>query len=187
METPLKPLQFFCEWIPGAVLAVLILGCFQRWDWSETIDSMAQHSLIVFPAFALAALVVGQLIDSLRDLAWEYFADRFLWRKFKGRVNWDFFFSGADAEIRHMEDYYFSYYSFNLNISIALVLSILLTGVWGWLHHFGLPVYLIATRHALRASSGHTPQEKFRRSEQRGLPCLYLCRNLSESPRCQRD
>jgi hypothetical protein len=126
MSFPLKPLQLVAQWVPGAFFIVAILPAFYDWSWSKTMEDLAKSPTSIspavsLPAFAIAAFVIGQVFDSLRDI-------------FENdNINWDFFFGGETEKLRKLEDYYFTYYIFNVNLAIALSVAML---VWILAGHF---------------------------------------------------
>lgn len=81
------------------------------------------------------AFVLGQLLDSIRDLL-ERFFDR--WGE---QVNWEFFFTADRAKVDRLDDFYFTYYVFNSNLVLPLLTFCLLAAGCGhWVMAFAIAV-----------------------------------------------
>lgn len=66
-------------------------------------------------ALAVAAFAAGEILDAFRDLIED------LWDHFQ-RVEWDFFFEGQKDEVEKLMGSYFTYYVFDCNMSLAIVI-----------------------------------------------------------------
>jgi hypothetical protein len=60
--------------------------------------------------------VFGQLLDSARD-----FLERF-WDRWDKQVNWQFFFAAERAKVDQLDDFYFTYYVFNANLVLPVLM-----------------------------------------------------------------
>lgn len=68
--------------------------------------------------FVVLAFALGEILDSIRDVlledAWN--------NRAKVRVNWDFFFEAREDQIEKLRTSYFTYYVFNHNLALGLLL-----------------------------------------------------------------
>ncbi len=74
---------------------------------------------IALLSIAVAAFLVGELLDAIRDL-FEH-----LWDKFQP-LRWDFFSTGTRDEVEKFKESHFTYYVFDCNVSLALLLVLIL-------------------------------------------------------------
>jgi hypothetical protein len=121
MGLSLKPHQLVAHWIPGAFpLILIIFSCLNNSE-SDPVGWLIQHPVISLPIFAILAFVVGQVLDSFRDLC-EWMLDLI-----PGYcVNWDFFVKNSSEEREKLEATHFTYYVFNMNLAIVLIPASLL-------------------------------------------------------------
>jgi hypothetical protein len=69
--------------------------------------------------FVVAAFVVGQILDAVRDTLWERVFDRFR------PLNWKFFFKGKGEDIDKLEAWFFTYYVLDINLFLGLLIVII--------------------------------------------------------------
>jgi len=118
MNFSMKPHHLVAHWVPGSVvvfsMAAVICLLF---------DYSLAHLLETGPILllTLATFMVGQLIDTIR-VTW---VEELKFLNNRGRINWDFFFECKDQRLENLENYFYVYYVFDLNILIAFVLSLI--------------------------------------------------------------
>ena len=63
----------------------------------------------------IVSWIIGDFFDAFREIIIEFIFDRWqpLW--------WDFFYKGNREKADQLEDYYYSYYELNINITVAIV------------------------------------------------------------------
>lgn len=131
MNFPFKDYPLIGHWVPGFVVVLVISLSVYNWglgDLAEAAEGLRDLSMFFSGlAFIVIPFVVGQFLDSIRDLL-EYIWDR----NPKCLINWDFFFYGGKDKLKNLEQYYFIYYVFNCNLALGTILSIILFFVlWG--------------------------------------------------------
>jgi hypothetical protein len=104
----------------------MLLLAVQLWRpavYSKVLGSLPSDRAALTFVWVVAAFVLGQLLDSLRDLLepfWDWWGEP---------VNWDFFFQTDRAKVDQLDDFYFTYYVFNANLVLPLLaLCIVATG-----------------------------------------------------------
>lgn len=138
--------QLVAHWAPGALFLATILPMYNGMSWSQAINNLAGHASISISAFAIAAFVLGEIFDSIRDLGeWVFdFLCKIKWLRFIKfvirEVNWDYFTEAQNKQIANLKDHYFDYYVFNINAFIALSM----TGMVSIISHqfCALPIYV---------------------------------------------
>jgi hypothetical protein len=121
MNFSLKPHQLIAHWVPGFVVAFLI-ACVVRlvndWPLGPLLSSGPIFLL------AVAAFIVGQLIDAIRN----NWIEGWGWWKSKSSVDvdWDFFFRCQDQRLENLDNFYYVYYLFDVNVLIAVALSVII-------------------------------------------------------------
>lgn len=114
MNFSLKPHQLVAHWVPGFVVVF-----FSAYIIGLTCNLSISLLLQTGPLFllAVAAFIVGQIIDAIRSHWLEGYWDK------KCKVNWDFFFLCQDTQLENLDNFFYVYYVFDVNILIAFVLS----------------------------------------------------------------
>jgi len=69
-------------------------------------------------ALVVAAFLAGEILDASRDL-FEH-----LWDRFQS-VKWDYFAEAENDQVEKLRSSYFTYYVFDCNVSLALVILLL--------------------------------------------------------------
>jgi hypothetical protein len=140
MDSLLTRHQLVAHWAPGALFIGALLPLFYDLSWSQTMNSLSQHPTVSLSAFAIAAFLLGEILDSTRDLA-EQLLDlvykRFncnLLKKLVKKVYWDFFAEAKGEQLDNLENYYFVYYVFNINSFLALFITASIFWISGQLH-----------------------------------------------------
>lgn len=139
MDFNLKPHPLVAHWVPGVVACFVILASISRWEFGKLLAFVSPTSSgLIFSIFIITVLafVVGQLLDGLRN---SFLESR--WDK-KQPIKWDFFFEAEKDRIEVMDDNYFTWYAFDVNMCSALVIGLLsaivcfLVAVFGLDHRF---------------------------------------------------
>lgn len=131
MNFNIKQHPLISHLIPGFIfLLILYIASF---DWKimplilDTEKVPSGNNLIIIGIISLvAAFLLGEVFDSLRDLIWENLWDKFL----KKGIKWEFFFNGSIMDINKLQDGYFTWYVFNVNSSISIFFSLIIGFVW---------------------------------------------------------
>lgn len=118
MNFSLKPHHLLARWVPGFIVALAAAVSFNRWD-----AGVLTNGTWLF-LVAIAAFVIGQLIDSFRDCVAEKLLDKVPGEK----INWDFFLHCADHRFSNLENYC-AYYVFNANTVLAAAFGFVIVGV----------------------------------------------------------
>lgn len=132
MNLSLKPNPLIALWLPGTLLVITIIWTcpyitiqdkniptlFYEY-WSSLNVGLA--TLILF-IISILGFIVGELLDSLRDIIEEYILDRHTLHK----INWDFFFEGEKEKITNLEEWYYTYYELDFNSVIGITVIILM-------------------------------------------------------------
>ncbi len=117
----------FAHSVPGflVVMAVYALavapvqggpnGFFNRWEGAGSLLGAASPQWVEILALVVGAIVVGEVIDAFRDLL------EHLWDHVQP-IKWDFLISGDQEKVARFVDRYFTFYVFDVNTSIALIL-----------------------------------------------------------------
>jgi hypothetical protein len=118
MNLSLRPHPLIAHWVPGVVLVVTALLAYSRWSVSTTLAMFAgdaSKATVSVLVLSIAAFVVGEILDAVRDCV----ADE--------NVNWDFFFDEPSEEkVERLNNYYFTYFVLERNLSSALAVSLLI-------------------------------------------------------------
>jgi hypothetical protein len=121
MNFSLKPHQLLARWVPGFIVALAAALPLGGWD-ARVLTNGGWLFLM-----AVAAFVIGQLIDSFRDCVVEKLLDKVPGEK----INWDFFLHCMDHRASNLENYCV-YYVFNANTVLAAAFGLVVMGVF-WL------------------------------------------------------
>ncbi len=111
MNFSLKPHPLIAHWVPGGLVVVAVLMAWNDWSVSTVLAlfagdaSKATISIIVL---SVAAFVIGEIFDSLRD------------GRESDDVNWDFFYDASEDEIKRLNESYFTYYVLDKNLVCAI-------------------------------------------------------------------
>jgi len=131
MNFSLKPHPLIAHWIPGTVVVVTGLLTWNDWNVSNTLALVAgdaSRATISILVLSVAAFVVGEIIDALRDV------------REKEDVNWDFFFDASEDKIKRLNESYFTYYVLCKNLVWAIFVALLFFAwnppAWAWWNTF---------------------------------------------------
>jgi hypothetical protein len=130
MDFSLRPHQLVAHWTPGFVL----LGILGLTDLSGFRNILVTHptvchyletnQAITLLAIAVAGFVIGEFLDTIRDLIDRAIDDGNLkcldWIP---KVDWKFLVKGEDSKVQRTDDYYFIYYVFQMNLVWVLVIG----------------------------------------------------------------
>jgi hypothetical protein len=120
MPFTLKPHQLVAHWIPGFVaLAVVLLADLKssHSHFQQIVEAIGKPSAGL--AFAVAAFAVGQFLDAFRNIIEELIGKI----SPKHAINWDFIWEFNNEKLERMDDFYFTYYVFDFNLALALVIG----------------------------------------------------------------
>lgn len=117
-----KPYLIISHLLPGCFFLLISLLAYEKWDFEKiktAIKGLESTSLIGFGIILLiAAFLFGEIFDSARDGALEWIFEKASGKK----VRWDFFYDQQDeVKLARLEEYYFTWYVFNLNTAMALI------------------------------------------------------------------
>jgi hypothetical protein len=134
MNFSLKPHPLIAHWVPGFMVIFIVLFSASNWDYTCLFSKIipneatgARGALIIL-TLAVVAFVIGEFLDSVRDLVVERCLDS------KDPIKWDFFFKGDKNELKNLMDNYFTYYVLNWNLALGIIvssISIILLGLLG--------------------------------------------------------
>jgi hypothetical protein len=132
MNLSLKPNPLIALWLPGTLLVLTIAWTCPYitiqdknisklfYDYWGSIN-VGLATLIIF-IISLLGFIVGELLDSVRDIIEEHIIDRFK----KHRINWDYFFEGDEKKITNLEEWYYTYYELDFNSTIGILIIFIL-------------------------------------------------------------
>lgn len=127
MKFSLKPSLTISHLLPGCFFLLLVLMGYAKWNFAMLkvvfggIDSTGFIGIGIIGL--ILAFLVGEIADSVRDGIIESILD-----KFSSQVQWDYFYQQTDKrKLQRLEDYYFTWYIFNLNSSICLIFGGIVT------------------------------------------------------------
>ncbi len=115
MNFSLKPHPLIAHWVPGVVVVVSALLAWNDWHVSKVLSAFAgdaPKAAVSVLVLSVLAFVIGEILDSCRDC-----------REEKDKLNWDFFFDGDKEKVDQLDEYYFTYYVLNKNLSSAVTLA----------------------------------------------------------------
>jgi hypothetical protein len=123
MNVPLPSHRLIGHWVPG--MLVLMVAALSRSDWKYTafLSTYAKDApsvTLTTILFFILAFVIGEFLDSLRDLL-EHVWDRI------SPVNWDYLATSPSDQAEQFRNYYWTYYVLAANLVYAFVLSLLMT------------------------------------------------------------
>ena len=122
MNFSLKPHPLIAHWVPGFVSTLITLLAIYNWDYSSLAQSVVPtgtSGAFNILLLAVIAFVVGQALDAIRDLLeniWD------IWWE----VDWPFFFHGDKEKLENLLESYFTYYVFDCNLSLGIIITIIL-------------------------------------------------------------
>ena len=120
MNTSFKTQPRIAEILPGALVTILLAVHYVKIHPYVLIYLSNQGSLVLLITAGLAFLVfwiIGTLFDALRNVL-EGIWDR------RSRIKWEFFFKEELTKVRQLEEYYFAYYSMDVNFLIGIIFFI---------------------------------------------------------------
>lgn len=120
MNLSVKPQPLLAHWVPGFVILIVVLFSVCQWRFDQILKLMDSAGLAVAVTFAVVAFVVGQFLDSVRDIL-----DGFWHSIFKRKINWRFFFEGDSQQLQNLNEWFFTYYVLNANLVVGLLLVLL--------------------------------------------------------------
>jgi hypothetical protein len=128
MNFSLKPHPLIAHWIPGMVILTFLVLFHFHGSYSAFLKDYAGNgSSVTITIFLLSvgAFLIGEVLDSFRDGVIEPFWNWLAKKNGKNAITWDFFWKVSPEKGGQFDDYYFTYYVFNMNLSLALFLDLL--------------------------------------------------------------
>ena len=121
MKFSLNSHVLIAHWVPGFLVVMTVRSMLSSTSpLGESLRGKAHTGeAIALLSIAVAAFLVGELLDAIRDL-FEH-----LWDKFQP-LRWDFFSTGTRDEVEKFKESHFTYYVFDCNVSLALLLVLIL-------------------------------------------------------------
>jgi hypothetical protein len=159
----LRPTPLLGHWVPGLIVTALSMFWVRGPDGTLLISKVASfHSTtLIVLTLAVLSYAVGELLDSLRDLAedlvdwepkehirWQWLAAALSWLGV-APLRWEFLVTANERHRANFEEWYFTYYLLDGNLAIGLL--ILAFVPWWWLLEGYAPVHSIALRCAVIA------------------------------------
>jgi hypothetical protein len=125
--------QFFSYLIPGFIFITLVFCVFNDWQIpsSHTFADIGSGLSAVFVlVWIIFSLFTGLVFDAIRNGFIEDHIEnmKFLKKsKLSIHIDWDFLTKwGKEKEVKHFYDHYYTYYVFDFNNALTLILIILL-------------------------------------------------------------
>jgi hypothetical protein len=126
MNLNLKPHPLVAHWIPGITLCSIILFSVFNWNYKCLIISIAPSTQgLAFSVFLLTivSFIIGEALDAFRNSIIEGCLDK----KKKNKIKWDFFCMGEKDEINNIDEWYFTWYAFSVNMCSAILFGSLVS------------------------------------------------------------
>jgi len=122
MNLNLKPHPLVAHWIPGFVACSIILFSVFIWDYEWLINLITHTTtqglaLIIF-LLSIVSFVIGEALDAIRNSFIEDCLDK------KSKINWDFFSMGEREKITNIDEWYFTWYAFSVNMCSAILIGL---------------------------------------------------------------
>lgn len=124
MDLSMKPSPVIAIWLPGFSLIMFVLLSLYEWSFTALVKNpgfdavgLTLSGIVVL----IIAFVLGQLLDAIRDAILENFLFERLWP-----VRWEFFFEGPVDKINNLDEWYYTWYEFDANIVVAILVAIVL-------------------------------------------------------------
>lgn len=109
------------HWVPGFILVMAVRPILldgSSLPLKSLMGADTPGEAVATLALIVAAFFAGELLDASRDLLEK------LWDRFQ-RVTWDFFATAGKDEVEKLRTSHFTYYVFDCNVSLALVIFLL--------------------------------------------------------------
>lgn len=134
MNLSLKPHPLVSHWIPGMVFLMFVLLSHCKCDYSEFAHiyakdaSTASISILIL---AIAAFLIGEVFDVIRDLIGEMWLAKYQILEIK----WDYLIYAEGDEVERFYDAFFTWYVVCANLAICLIAFLVM---WPLLYRIGL-------------------------------------------------
>ena len=126
-KIPLTNYQFIAYFLPGFVFEFAFFLSFEEISGFHSLTfALKDVGIPFFVLFLLLAFAVGLIIDAIRNSSIDNWLDQ---RIKKGRlsenyeVNWAFFHEGDGKTVGYFYARYFTYYCFDWNMALAMLIS----------------------------------------------------------------
>lgn len=134
MNFSIKPHQVVAHFVPGFILVCAIALPLAGWRATKLFEGG------IWFAVTIAGFAAGEVIDAFRNRCLEGW--------FKEKVDWDFFFRTRDQRLANLDEFYYVYYLFDLNLLIAIVAGLIVNVTCFTIPGIGLPSAVVDTVHA---------------------------------------
>ncbi len=121
MNLSLRPHLLISHWVPGTFVLMVVVLSHLDWKYGVFIETYAKEGSVVTVSivlFSIVAFLIGEVLDSVRDML-EYF-----WDKILPEVNWDYLVTAPPDQVERFDNYYRTYYVFNMNLVLAFASSL---------------------------------------------------------------
>ena len=125
MNFSLKPNTIISHFLPGTffIVAVVVMILIENTCWIDKATSLPGGLIAVLAGIGFSlALIIGLIFDAIRHLL-EPIWDK-LGQTDKDGLWWDFFFRGDEKILQNLMDHYYSFYVFDANLVIAILISL---------------------------------------------------------------
>jgi hypothetical protein len=152
-EIPLTNYQLLAYFSPGFIVVLSFFICNEPIkDWPTLKLALKETSISLIAIALICSFLIGLITDGVRNGFVEWFFDYKERRKLqKDKINWAFFYQGKKEDVALFYARYFTYYCFDINVMLALCLSVGVLDVYSHLPHkellttfFGIGVLVLA-------------------------------------------
>lgn len=143
MNFSLKPHPLIAHWVPGMVVLMPLVFSHFHWGYEKFVNDLADSTsaaALSILLLSVAAFLIGEVLDSARDSFIEIGLDWFgrTWPRAEKEdypilrylrpieLNWSYFSTLTPEKAQVFDDYYWTYYVLNMNLALALLLSMIL-------------------------------------------------------------
>lgn len=136
-EIPLTNYQLISYFAPGFILVLCFFICNDPIkDWPTLKIALKEISISLTAIALFCSFIVGLIIDGFRNGCIEWLLDyRERNRPAKDKINWAFFYQGRKEDVALFYARYFTYYCFDINVVLALGLSVVMLDIYSLLPH----------------------------------------------------
>ena len=136
-EIPLTNYQLLAYFAPGFIVVLCFFICNEPIkNWPTLKLALKEISISLIATALICSFIFGLIIDGLRNGCVEWLLDYNERRKpKKDKINWAFFYQGKKEDVALFYARYFTYYCFDINVVLALCLSVGLLDVYSHLPH----------------------------------------------------
>lgn len=134
-EIPLTNYQLLAYFAPGFIVVFCFFICNEPiCDWDSLKLAFTDLSIGLLIGALISAFIVGLILDGLRNSAVECLLDLKDRKKAPGnKVKWSFFYEGRKEDVALLYARYFTYYCFDFNVILALIVSVTILDIYSQL------------------------------------------------------